>query len=110
MLLGISLEYAEVKGVMSKKTEIEEASKHAVADMGKWHMRSNQGSLIPFLACRDPLLAHINSDFNTKHRTLKDYSFILAKPHHQVSALLSTEILTGRGVKSSFIISKGKIF
>lgn len=56
----IYLEY--VRGVMSKKTEKDEAGKHAVADMGKRHMRSNQGSSIPSLACRAPSQTHINFD------------------------------------------------
>lgn len=47
---------------MSKKTEKDEAGKHAVADMGKRHMRSNQGSSIPSLACRAPSQTHINFD------------------------------------------------
>lgn len=91
--------------------EIEGAGKYAVADMEKWHW----GLTLPLSDTRVQALLlpaepphRLTSILMFNIRTLKDYSFTLAKLH-QVSDPLSTPRNTNwQGVKSSFITSKGK--
>lgn len=90
----------------ARKIEPEEAGEPAAADKAKWHMSSKQEVRSLLLPAEIPY--RLTSTFMVNTRTLKNHSFTLAKLHPQVSDPVSTEILIGKEVNSSFIISKAK--